>query len=134
MFTQQTATLSEGFQKMARLNAQAVTGKKLLEDSDDPVLAGRINMAGDFIGDINSYNQNLIVANNRTQLFATAMKDSVNILDQVKSLVVTANSDTTNDADRAAIADQIKGYLNSILNDSNIIFTAVTIPQTHLMF
>lgn len=119
MFQQQLAVLSQSYQNLARLTVQQANGKVLLENSDDPVLSSRIEMTYNYLNDLGSYKQNLIIAKTRTQLFDTATQDAVNVIDQAKQIIKQAASDLISDRDRVALGAQIKGYINLLLNDAN---------------
>lgn len=43
----------------------------------------------------------------------------INTADQIRQLITRAESDTISDSDRRSIAEQIKGYLNTLVNDAN---------------
>lgn len=119
MFQQQLSYLSQQYDNLAKLLVQQQTGKKLLANSDDPVLASRIDMSYDFLSKIQAYSQNTIIAKNRTQLFDNSIQDSVNTVDQIKQIIQRAGNDTVSDDERAAMAEQLKGYMNVLLNDAN---------------
>lgn len=119
MFQQQQSLLSQQTEKFNRLMIQQTKGKKLLSNSDDPILGGRIDSTLDHLNDIASYKQNNILAKNRMTLFDGSMFDAINTTDQIRQLITRAGSDTMPDADRLAIAEQIKGYLNTLVNDAN---------------
>ncbi|VVC77103.1 Flagellar hook-associated protein 3 [Aquicella siphonis] len=119
MFQQQLAILSQQYDSIARLMLQQEKGKKLLANSDDPVLASRIDMTYDFLNNIQAYSQNTIIGKNRSQLFDTSIQDAVNTVDQIKQIIQRAGSDTVSDNERAAMAEQLKGYMNVLLNDAN---------------
>lgn len=119
MFKQQLSIISQGYEKLGQLYMQQATEKKLLANSDDPVLASRIGLTYDYLNDIDSYKQNGVIANNRAQLFDTSIKDAVNNLEQINQIIGRALSDTASDADRSAMAEQLKGFLKNLLNDAN---------------
>jgi|SRR5579885_562380 len=118
MFQQQLSLMSEQFQRVARLYQQEAYGKKLIDNSDDPVLASQISLTNDFLTDLRSYGQNIITSRNRTSLFESSIGDAGNTVDQIKQIIQSAGSIKT-DSERAAMANQLKGYLNVLLNDAN---------------
>lgn len=119
MFQQQMSLMSQQSEKVNRLMIQQSTGKKLLANSDDPILGARIDLTLDHLNNILSYQQNNALAKNRTSLFDSTMQDSVNTTDQIRQLITRASNDTISDADRRSIAEQLKGYLNTLVSNSN---------------
>lgn len=118
-FLNQTDIISSEYDSVARLQQQANLGKKLLAPSDDPVLSARINLQNDYIANLQSYENNGTIAQNRMQMFDAATKSSIEILDKIKQTLVAAANETLSDNDRQVLAEQVKGYLTSMLSIAN---------------
>lgn len=97
LYAQQLVSVSNQYLNLNNLYQQADTHRKLLEPSDDPVLASRITMTGNYIENLTSYDQNGIVAASRMTTFESSIDSSVSYVNQVKSLLQEAQNGTNTD-------------------------------------
>lgn len=119
-FYQEIKTVNKQYQMLSKLSEQASSNQKLTAPSDDPVLSNHINMFKDSIDNLQSYNETGINAQNRTSLFESTINTCISDVNQVKSLISRVLTDTLSDSDRAAIAQDLQGYLTSLLELANI--------------
>lgn len=118
-FTGQIDNLTDQYEKISRYNTQIVTGYKLQRSSEDPVLAYRIKLTGDYISNLDAFKQNGISARNRNEMFQTASTQAISLVDNVQQVLLTAANDTQSDAARKALGGQISEYLKSLLGIAN---------------
>jgi flagellar hook-associated protein 3 FlgL len=118
-FRDQIELLSQQYEDVSKLQAQADSGQKLQNSSDDPVLALQIKSVSDYITSLQSYSSNGILAQNRSKLFETSAQNVVDIMSKVNELTKAAQNDTLSDADRQDIAAQLQGCLNQLSAAAN---------------
>lgn len=119
MYTYGVARLSEIQASVVKTQQQLSTGKRILTPSDDPVGASR---ALD-LGQSQSLNTQF-AANRQNATSALSSEESVlqgttNLLQDVKTLTISAGSGTLNDADRLTIANNIQSRLNELIGQAN---------------
>lgn len=119
LFQQQLYSMQQQNISLNYLYQQAESHKSILSPSDDPVLASRITLTSNYIDNLASYSQNNTLATNRMKEFDTSIKSAVSYMSQVNTLIESAQNGTNTDAGRNAIALQLQGYLNNMLNVAN---------------
>lgn len=119
MFETQRSLISDQYEQYSILISKQSKGKKLLHASDDPVLSSRIELTSNFIENLKTFDQTGIISQGRAQAFDSSIKSAVDTADKVKELIQQAGSDTLSDSDRKAIAQQLEGYLNVLVNTAN---------------
>lgn len=107
--------LEQARNRWAEWNRQVATGKKIHSPSDSPVDAARIMRIRDEISRVNQYYRNINRA--RTQLgnASSALNTLRNVSMQVAERASFAITDTTSAESRLAIAGELKGILNGIV-------------------
>ena len=118
-FQRQTEMIATQFDQMSRLQAQASSGKKLINNSDDPVLAGQITSTEDFIEKLNGFSHNAILAQNRGNDMDTALKNAIAKVSDIQRIIQNSRNGTLKDEDRANLAKQLRGGINSLLTLAN---------------
>lgn len=118
-FSSQVDILSEQYEKISKYNTQIDTGYKLQRSSEDPVLAYRIKLTGDYINNLEAYTQNGISARNRNEMFQSASTQAINLIDNINQVLVSSANDTQADSTRAALGGQIQEYLKNLFNIAN---------------
>ncbi len=105
--------------RIADLQEQISTGKRLRNPSDDPVGAAQLVKLERELSQYNKYDDNINVTKRRLEQ-EDSILDSINIAtDRMRELTISAGSDTINDADRATIAqelDQLVNYVAGLMN------------------
>ena len=105
--------------KLAELQDQISTGKKLQTPSDDPVAAAQVVKLERELAQYEKYNDNINVTERRLELEETIL-DDVNIaLNRMRELTLNAANGTLGDQDRKTIANeitQLTGYVAGLMN------------------
>lgn len=118
-YSQQLNLISEGYENLNRLYMLQTNKKKLLNASDDPVLANRIQSTQNYIARLQSYQQSQLAGETRTQVFESSINQAIAAVTNVKTLLVQAGNDTISDDERYNLGEQLRGELNKLLNAAN---------------
>lgn len=118
-FKTQLDQMSLQYERAATLQVQVSTGKKIQRSSDDPRLATQIQSVQDYLDRLSGYQNNIILAQNRLSASSAALQQATNIGVKVKQLLVEAQNQTLNNDDRAAIAIELNGLLESMFAIAN---------------
>lgn len=94
--------------------AQISSGKRLQRMSDDPVAARRIATIGTTQASMAAWNGNITTANALVAQADGVMKSVNNLMARARELTVAAANDSTNPADRAAIASELGAIADEI--------------------
>ncbi len=111
-------SLSQTRQNIDKLQQQISTGKVVNAPSDDPVLAQRLMLLQNQVNQNNVYAQNTQYATGFLTQQSSALSDSVNVLTNVKTLLLSAANDQ-NSADEPAYGVQVDQYINQLLDFAN---------------
>lgn len=120
LFQQENSMLNKQYEQLVLYANQITSQKKINVSSDDPILASQVKMSEDYIDSLNLYSSNQAIANSRTSLFESSMKDIVNVVGQIKTVVQNAQNDTLTNSDRAEMAKKLRGFLTGLLNDASV--------------
>ena len=105
--------------RIADLQDQISTGKRLRNPSDDPVGAAQVVKLERELSQYNKYDDNINVTQRRLEQ-EDSILDSINIAtDRMRELTIQSGSDTLNDADRSTIAqelNQLVTYVAGLMN------------------
>lgn len=111
--------LSTSYGKMAKLQEQLTTKKKINRPSDDPVSAAKgIGYRTD-LGKVEQFTRNLGEVHNWLDNSDAALDQVGNILHRVKELTIDAANDTKTDDDRKKIKAEIDELRNQLQSVSN---------------
>lgn len=116
-FQRQVQKFSREYDEMARYQEQIESGNKLINDSDDPVLAAQIRGSQNFIGQMTTYDHNGILSQGRNALFETVISNAISAVSDLKTQVQAANNGTV--TDWSSFANRIQGDLTTLLNVAN---------------
>lgn len=119
MYQQQLATITKQYDNLNRLYGQCTSEKKLLQSSDDPVLASQIKSTQEGLQNIQTYSESALLAQNRASLLESSSQAAINLVQRINELVSRAKTDTQSDEGRAAMGLEVQGYLETLLNISN---------------
>lgn len=114
-FQSEADMISQQFNNMNNLEAQASSGQQIQYSYQDPVLGAQIKSNQDFLSLMQTYTDSGALAQNRGKEFSTAMQISTSALSDVQNLVRKAQDTTLTPANRLAIAQQLQGDLSSLL-------------------
>jgi len=120
---------STRYQAMAQINLQAKLGaeiaraqtdisteKKIQQASDDPIAAARISELRRAQADQAVWSRNIDAAKSVASQVDTAMGNVADIFNRVKELVLAGRSESTSDADRAAMVQELASLRTSLAN------------------
>lgn len=102
-----------------KLSYQTSTGKKLQQGSDDSVLYSREISVDDKIRTFEGLKAQIQRTKIQNNTADSSMKEIKNILDYVKSELIKANTDTTNDNGLKAIASAVSGMKENLYDLAN---------------
>jgi flagellar hook-associated protein 3 FlgL len=115
----QADMLNRQYDLVNRLQTKISSGKKLIDSSDDPVLASTIKATKDYIAHLDTYKNNLIIGQARSKVMEAGVSGSINSVTRAAELVKAAQSDTTNNADRLNMAKELEGIVSSLMGYMN---------------
>ena len=104
---------------LVELNEKMTAGKRVLRASDDPVAAAQAERAMTRIERIKTEQQALDVQRNAVAQAESSLGDAVNLVQNIRELMVSAGAGTHSPEDRRIIATQIQGLREELLNVSN---------------
>lgn len=95
------------------------SGKRVLTAKDDPVSYGELAGYKNDLASIEKYQRNIIQAENHNSLVDTTLGNAENIMNELRDLMLQANSGVRSDDDLASIAQQANHSLQQILDIAN---------------
>lgn len=119
MFQSSMKTMMDSQNEVNRLQQQISTGKRLLSASDDPAAASAVLQLREAKQQMEQYQVNSDAAEAQVGYQEAVYGDVTNILQRVRDLTLQGNSDTTNQSDRAIIAEEIDGLRRSLISVAN---------------
>jgi flagellar hook-associated protein 3 FlgL len=111
--------LEQAQQRILKTQTQVSTGLRVNQPSDDPFAAARIGELGAALTKLDQYQTNADAARHRLGLEEEALVALGNDLQRVRELTVQGNSDSLGNADRAAIAAELRQRLESLIGVAN---------------
>lgn len=118
-FKTQLDSMSRQSEEINTLSQKINSDKKLINSSDDPILAQRIKSTQDYINQISAYDHNTATARNRTSAIEGCVQHSLDAVDRIKELIKSAQSDTASSTDRANIVKELRGLLSNLKSYAN---------------
>jgi flagellar hook-associated protein 3 FlgL len=117
------AALASTQQQQNTALQQLSTGRRVNKPSDDPAAAAQVVTNHDLSSQVDSFQQSLSSINDQLQAADSTLSSVVTALSRVITLGVQAgNSATLSDADRTAIADELRGLQGQLLTLANTSF------------
>jgi flagellar hook-associated protein 3 FlgL len=95
------------------------SGKRVITAKDDAVAYGTLAGYKDDLASIDKYKRNITQAENRNSLIDTSLNNAEGIMNELKDLMLQANSGVRSDDDLASIAQQASHSLQQILDIAN---------------
>lgn len=117
-FDASISNLQRRQEALSLAQTQLTSGKRVLNPSDDPAAAARIERAATTISLSDSRLRALDVAKSNMQLGESALSDGGELLQQARELLIQAGGGGLSDAERSSIADGLRGIRNSLLGVS----------------
>ena len=111
------------------LQSKISSGKELLRPSDDPIQVAATERLDGAIQRLGQYEKNNMTATHKLSEEESILDNVTNMLQRMKELAISANSDVLNNADRQAIRaeseqlnKQLMDYANTQTNDGEFLF------------
>ncbi len=98
---------------------QLTSGKRVLSASDDPTGAARAERALATIGRVDANQRSLEASRNSMALAESALGDAGELLQQARETLASAGNASYTDAERAALAQKLKGLRDQMLAIAN---------------
>jgi flagellar hook-associated protein 3 FlgL len=114
-------SLGQSRQAVDALQAQISSGKLVNKPSDDPVLMQRLMLLQDQVNQNSMFQQNAGYAVNFLSSQSSALDQSVQVLTQIKGLILSAANDQ-NSADQSTYASRLDESINQLLDLANTKF------------
>jgi flagellar hook-associated protein 3 FlgL len=129
IFTLGTSAMGRQQSDMLHTQQQIASGRRVLTPADDPVAAAQALTVTQAKGIVDQYTDNVSVAKDALSLNDSILGQATDVLDSVRSRVISAGNAALSDQDRASLAIDIEGSLkqlvglaNSTDGDGNYIF------------
>lgn len=119
MFQNSMKTMMESQSEVNRLQQQISTGKRLLSAADDPAASSAVLQLREAQQQMEQYQVNADAAEAQVGYQESVYGNINNVLQRVRDLTLQGNSDTTNQNDRAIIAEEIDGLRRSLISIAN---------------
>jgi|APAga8741244001_1050109.scaffolds.fasta_scaffold04867_5 flagellar hook-associated protein 3 FlgL len=111
--------ISSSYNKLAELNNQVATGKKITKPSDDPVVAMKGMYFRSNLNQVEQYKRNLSELHLWMDNSEAGLEQATSGLDRVRELLLQGKSDTNSVDERAAIAKEIAQIKDDLVNVAN---------------
>jgi flagellar hook-associated protein 3 FlgL len=119
LFRQGTHAMLEQQVKLSKTQLQLASGRRLLNPADDPAGTARALALGQAIETTQQFQLNADAAAGRLGLEDNALKGVTNLLQRVRELAVQTNSGALANADRGAIAAELRQRMDELLRFAN---------------
>ncbi len=118
-FLQATQDIQSSLSKIANLQDQVGSGKKLARPSDNPIDFARSIDLNQAIGQLEQYERNRGVAGQQLGLIDASLSSVNNVLQRVRELTIQANNTIQTDETRSIIRGEVEQRLNELLGYAN---------------
>ena len=119
LFQQRVDAMLAQQAKLSRTELQLATGKRLVSPSDDPAASLRNLQLGERKTQNVQFIENLDLARGRLELAEGALSSSVNILQRVRELAVSASNATMSPTDLQAVEVEVRSLLEGLVASAN---------------
>jgi flagellar hook-associated protein 3 FlgL len=118
-FNLNVASMSDQQSSLASMYQQISSGKRILTASDDPLGAAQAVQLTMKSSALSQYTTNQTTALSSLQQEDSTLSSVTDVLQGIKTKLVQAGDGSLTDADRAAVANSIKGYRDQLLGLAN---------------
>jgi flagellar hook-associated protein 3 FlgL len=118
-YRQQTDTMQDINTKIAVLQNQISTGKKVAVPSDDSVSFSEIALQKDLSSRLDQYSKNINMAQQRLSTEDNAIGQTLTVLTRIQEISTQSQNDTYSATDRQAMAVEIQNLSDTILTFAN---------------
>lgn len=119
LFGASTATLQRQQAEFLRIGQQLASGQRVLKPSDDPLASSRALEVSQSKAVAEQYAAARVGARNALSQQEQVLNSIGHAITSAKTLAVQAASDTLTPADRASIAAELRGILETVLGQAN---------------
>jgi flagellar hook-associated protein 3 FlgL len=119
MFNQSINLMLAKQSKMNHLEQQLATGKKMVSAKDDPVAAGTAVGLDRAVAELERFERNGDVVQNRLGLQENALAQAGDMMAHISELTIQANNPALSAADLKAIASELKSVQEGLLSLAN---------------
>ncbi len=104
---------------LVKIQSQLSTGQAVLKPSDDPLAMSTAINATEGVKKFNSFKSNLTYVKNTLGQMDVALNAASDVIRTVRDSILTASNTLISPADRATIAEDIRGRFDELLGISN---------------
>lgn len=119
IYANSTSRMSEIQAGIVKTQQQISTGRRILSPSDDPIGAARALELTQTQAINTQFGTNRQATTNSLSIEEVALQSSTSLLQDIKTLTVSAGSGILSDADRKFIATELRGRLEDLLGQAN---------------
>ena len=119
LFTQGVQAFGTQQSKLLLLQQQISSGVRLTKPSDDPAASSRVLELQQTVSQLDQYNVNITLAENRLRLEETTLNALENTFFRIKELSIQANSGANDSVSLGAIKTEIKERYDELLTLAN---------------
>lgn len=119
MSSQLISGLAEQQAELSTIQQQLSSGKKILKSGDNPIAASTILALNQSVSMIDRYSDNINSLESRLSLEETVLSQQFDVITEIKSLIIRANSGAIQDNDRVAMAQTISDYTKTMSELAN---------------
>lgn len=119
MFNQSVSMMLAKQSKMNHLEQQLATGNKLVSAKDDPVAAGTAVGLDRAVAELDRFERNADVVQNRLGLQENALAQAGDLLAHISELTIQANNPALSATDLQAIGNELQTVHDSLLSLAN---------------
>ncbi len=119
MYDQSVSLMLSKQSKLAHLEQQLATGKKIVTAKDDPVASGTAVGMDRVLAELDQLGKNANTVHNRLGLQENVLAQAGELLNRVSDLTVQANNPALSADDRKAVASELKSIKESLLALAN---------------
>jgi len=119
IYSQSVFNMQQSQVKLAELNEEIATGKRIQSPSDDPVGAAQVLALNEELALLEKYESNIGYAQNSLDLEEAVIEDINIAMDRMGELTVQAGNATLSDNDRQSIANELRElteYVAGLMN------------------
>jgi flagellar hook-associated protein 3 FlgL len=118
-YNQAVQTMNSQQSQMNELYEEISSGQALSTPADNPLGAAQAVQLSMSSATISQYSTNQSSALTSLQLEDSTLSSVTNVMESIDSIIVSAGDPTLNDSNRAAMAQQLEGYRNQLLQLAN---------------
>ncbi len=119
LYANNTSRLSEIQSGILKTQQQISTGRRILTPSDDPIGAARALELTQSQAINTQFGSNRQATINSLSIEEVALKSSGEVLQDIKTLAISAGSGILNDVDRKSLATELRGRFDDLLGQAN---------------